>query len=154
MTPWTVAGQAPPSMGFPRQEYWSGWPPPSAGGLPDPGVEPVSPALAGRFLTTELPGKPPGLYSLKINKISLKIVVRRPEGGALTHKSLILFTQHPNRKRHTLYLWQEATLAYHHQQERFLLAWQQVCQRETGTTQPIKSHYDSNSPFPSKDFCL
>ena len=63
--PWNVARQALPSMGFLRQEYWSGLPFPSAGDLPDPGVEPTSfssPALAGRFSTTELPGKPP-LYS-------------------------------------------------------------------------------------------
>ena len=50
--------QAPLSMGFPRQEYWSGQPFPSPGDLPDPGIELVSPALAGRFFTTEPPGKP------------------------------------------------------------------------------------------------
>ena len=44
-TPWTVAYQAPPSMGFSTQEYWSGWPFPSPGDLPDPGVKPRSPAL-------------------------------------------------------------------------------------------------------------
>ena len=44
-TPWTVAYQASPSMGFPRQEYWSGLPFPSPGDLPDPGIEPWSPAL-------------------------------------------------------------------------------------------------------------
>ena len=44
-------------MGFPRQEYWSGQPFPSPGDLPDPGIEPVSPALAGRFFTAESPGK-------------------------------------------------------------------------------------------------
>ena len=44
-TPWTVAYKAPPSMEFPRQEYWSGLPFPSPGGLPDPGMEPRSPAL-------------------------------------------------------------------------------------------------------------
>ena len=52
-TPWTVALQAPLSMGFPRQEYWSGLPFPSPGDLPDPGVEPtslVSPALIGGIL--------------------------------------------------------------------------------------------------------
>ena len=59
MTPWTVARQAPLSMGFPRQEYWSGLPLPSPRDLPDPGLEPTtSPALAGRFFTTELAGKP------------------------------------------------------------------------------------------------
>ena len=51
-TPWTVARQAPLSMGFPRQEYWSGLPFPSLGDLPDPGMEPMSPALAGGFFTT------------------------------------------------------------------------------------------------------
>ena len=50
--------QAPLFMSFPRQEYWSGLPFPSPGALPDPGIEPASPALAGRFFTTELPGKP------------------------------------------------------------------------------------------------
>ena len=45
VTPWTVAYQAPLSMGFPRQEYWSGLPFPSPGDLPDPGIEPRSPAL-------------------------------------------------------------------------------------------------------------
>jgi len=44
-TPQTIACQAPPSMGFPKQEYWSGLPFPSPGDLPDPGVEPASPAL-------------------------------------------------------------------------------------------------------------
>ena len=43
-TPWTVAHQAPPSMGFSRQEYWSGVPFPSPGDLPNPGIEPGSPA--------------------------------------------------------------------------------------------------------------
>ena len=60
-TPWTVALLAPLSTGFPRQEYWSGLPFPSLGDLPDPGIEqafPASPALAGRFFTTEPPGDP------------------------------------------------------------------------------------------------
>ena len=51
--PWAVALQAPLSMGFSRQEYWSGLPFASPGDLPDPGIEPRSPALAGRFPTTE-----------------------------------------------------------------------------------------------------
>ena len=59
-SPWTVALQAPLSMGFSRQEYWSGLPFPSPGDLPDPGIEPASlasPALPGGFFTTELPRK-------------------------------------------------------------------------------------------------
>ena len=55
-TPWTVAHQAPPFMGFPRQEYWSGLPFPSPGDLPNPGIEPRSPALQADALTSELPG--------------------------------------------------------------------------------------------------
>ena len=61
VTPWTVAHQAPLSMKFSRQEYWSGLPFPSLGDLPNPGVEPtslVSPALVGRFFTTVPCGKP------------------------------------------------------------------------------------------------
>ena len=44
-------------MGFPRQEYWNGLPFPSPGDLPDPGIEPVLPTLAGEVFTIELPGK-------------------------------------------------------------------------------------------------
>ena len=57
-TPWTVARQAPLSMEFSGQEYWSGLPFPLPGDLPNPGIEPVSPALADGFFTTEPPGKP------------------------------------------------------------------------------------------------
>ena len=55
--PWTVAHQAPLSIGFSRQEYWSGLPFPSPGDLPDSRIKPTSPALAGGFFTTEPPGK-------------------------------------------------------------------------------------------------
>ena len=61
MTPLTVAHQAPLSMGFPRQEYWSGLLFPPTEDLPNPGIKPISPApptLAGRFFTTETPKKP------------------------------------------------------------------------------------------------
>ena len=57
VNPWAVAHQAPLSMGFPRQEYWSGLPFPSPGDLPDPGIEQASPALAGKLFTTMIPGK-------------------------------------------------------------------------------------------------
>ena len=50
--------QAPPSMGFSGQEYWSGLPFPTPGNLPNPGIKPTSPALAGRLFTTVPPGKP------------------------------------------------------------------------------------------------
>ena len=60
-TLWTVARQAPLSMGFPRQEHWSGLPFPPPGDLLKPEIDPgtpASPALAGRFFTTEPSGKP------------------------------------------------------------------------------------------------
>ena len=57
-TPWTANCQAPLSMGFSGQEYWRGLPFPSPGDLPNPGIEPWSPALHADFLPTELWGKP------------------------------------------------------------------------------------------------
>ena len=57
-TSWTVAHQAPLSMEFSKQEYRSGLPFPSPGDLPDPGIEPASLSLAGRFFPTEPPGNP------------------------------------------------------------------------------------------------
>ena len=57
-TPWTVAHQAPLSMGFPRQAYQSGLPFPSPGELPDSGIKPRSPALQANSLPTQLGGKP------------------------------------------------------------------------------------------------
>ena len=56
-TPWTVVYQASTSMGFSRQQYWSGLPFPSPGDLPDPGIEPRSPAMQA----DALPSEPPGL---------------------------------------------------------------------------------------------
>ena len=61
MTPWTVAFQPPLSMGFSRQEYWSGLPFPSPRDLPDPGIEPGSPALQAVSLPNELRRKPSNL---------------------------------------------------------------------------------------------
>ena len=56
-TPWTIDYQRPSSMGFYRQEYWSGLPFPSPGDLPNPGIEPGSPTLQADALTSELLGK-------------------------------------------------------------------------------------------------
>ena len=57
-TPWTAAHQAPLSLEFSRQEYWSGLPFPSPGDLPDPGIEPGSPAPQADSLPSEPPGEP------------------------------------------------------------------------------------------------
>jgi len=58
VTPWTVAHQAPQSMEFSRQEYWSRLSFPSAGDIPNPGIKPRSPALQADVLPSEPPGKP------------------------------------------------------------------------------------------------
>ena len=78
----TVARQAPLSMGFPRQEYWSGLPFPSPGDLPVPGIEPISPALASKFFTTEPPGKPllGEVKSNGENPESLKRIIKTSSG--------------------------------------------------------------------------
>ena len=68
MTPWTAAYQALLSMEFSRQEYWSGLPFPSPGDLPDPGIEPWSPALQA----DTLPFGPPGKLAI-LNKIVLSV---------------------------------------------------------------------------------
>ena len=86
MTPWAVAPQAtgyqaPLSMGFSRQEYWSGLPFPILGDLPDPGIEFKSPALAGRFFTTEPPGKP--IYGKAVGK---GLSGKGKEGNTEEHK--------------------------------------------------------------------
>ena len=76
-TLWTVAHQAPLSMGFSRQEHWSGLPLPPAGDLPNPETEhtsPESPALAERFFTTELPNPPPKCFLKNILNIPKKFL--------------------------------------------------------------------------------
>ena len=80
VTPWTVTHQYL-SMVYPRQEYWSGFPFPSPGDLPDPRIQPTSPALANGFFIIEPPGKPSvdyptkndtTIYSLVFNSCAIK----------------------------------------------------------------------------------
>ena len=68
LTQWTVACQTPLSLGFSRQEYWSGLLLPSPGDLPDPGIEPGFPALQADTLPSEPPGKPSTLQTLNLMK--------------------------------------------------------------------------------------
>ena len=78
MTPWTVAGQAPLSMEFSRQEHWSRLPFSSPGDLPNPGIEPRSPALQADSLRSETPGKPNRLLSDSLMYFSTYISVLCP----------------------------------------------------------------------------
>ena len=76
----TAARQAPLSMGFSRQEYWSELPCPPPGDLPDPGIEPMSlmsPALAGVFFTTSTPGKPPYIPTPPPKVVYLKFIFNK-----------------------------------------------------------------------------
>ena len=75
-TPWTVAYQAPPSIRFPRQEYWSVLPFPSSEDLPDPGIKPGSPALLADALPSEPPGSPIHIRPLLIKLLGLFILRR------------------------------------------------------------------------------
>ena len=72
VTPWTVAPQAPLSMGFPRQGYWSELPVPSPGDLPNPGIEPGSHKLQADSLSSEPPGEPQAVCpQLMVNIVNL-----------------------------------------------------------------------------------
>ena len=73
MIPQTVACQAPLSMGFSRQEYWSGLPFPSPEDLPDPGIEPGSPAFQADSLPFELQGRPLGFTLLFVVQLLSRI---------------------------------------------------------------------------------
>ena len=78
-TPWTAAHQAPLSMEFSRQEYWSGLPCPPPGDLPNPGAEPRSPALYVDSLPAEPPGKP---ENTGVGSLSLLQQISRPRNRA------------------------------------------------------------------------
>ena len=77
-TPWTVTQQAPLSIEFYRQKYFSVLPFPTPGGLPDPGIEPTSPMSAGRFFTTEPRGKPIHYIGL-VKKFVCEAVIEKLE---------------------------------------------------------------------------
>ena len=72
VTLWTVARQDPLSMEFSRQEYWWGWPFPSPGDLPNPGIKPRSPALQPDSLLSEPPGEPISEKSFQVNPSAIR----------------------------------------------------------------------------------
>jgi len=76
-TPWTVAHQLPPSMGFSRQEYWSGLPFLSLGDLPDPGIELRYSALQADTLPSETVGKPYIMWNARLNEAQARIKIAR-----------------------------------------------------------------------------
>ena len=107
-TLWTVVCQAPLSMGFSRQEYWSGLPFPTPGDLSNPGIKPTSPkdpALAGGLLTTEPPGKPMVFYYSSSNEL---------------HHYSYLISVHQQQKQYNVLLKKNATIA-HINENKFIL---------------------------------
>ena len=90
MTSWTVACQAPLSMGFSKQEYWSGLPCPSPGDLPNPGIEPRSPTLLADSLLAEPQGKP---KNIGVGSLSLlqRIFPNQESNQCLLHCRRILY---------------------------------------------------------------
>ena len=105
VTPWTVACQSPLSMGFPRQEYWSGLPFPPLRHLVNPGIEPASPALAGRYFTTEPCEKPVGRGSVMVYiscTVSFLLKIDKRQSSCLPlvqHKPFMTFCPQPWAQR-------------------------------------------------------
>ena len=103
--PWTVARQTPPTMGFSRLEYWSGLPFPSPGHLPDPEVEPGSPALRADSLLLSYPGRTGGLHpSLRFwsaPELGMRLVQGAPTslGRPQTLLSSFSVLRHPTSSR-------------------------------------------------------
>ena len=116
VTPWTATCQAPLSMGFPRQEYWSGLP----GDLPDPGIKSASlasPALAGRFFTSEPPGKPRHYWPLLLS--------HHPNFMAISVQSGCWVTQDHSQIHGHLQIYRPRRLEI--MDLHLLLAWLELC---------------------------
>ena len=90
--PWTVAWQAPLSMEFPKQEYWSGLPFPPPGNLPDSGIKPASPALAGRSLPLNHQGSPILIYITSKYDSRIPSYRRQMQQPSIDQCSLIFLT--------------------------------------------------------------
>ena len=96
MTPWNVASQVPLSrISQARILFPSQLPFPSPEDLPNPGVEPASPALAGKFITTEPPGKPPQVHNTVLLTIVTILYTRSPEIICLITRNLYLLNISP-----------------------------------------------------------
>ena len=100
-TPWTIALQAPPSMGFSKREYWSGLPCPPPGDLPDPGIKPRSPTLQVDSLLSELPGKPIWDYYMELKSLHALAVgaILRTKRYKETKNSSAIFKEPRTKKQ-------------------------------------------------------
>ena len=109
-TPWVVARQTPLSMGFPRQEYWSGLPCPPPWDLPDPGMEFGCPALAGGFFTLEPPGKPAMVLSTMKQERALKQERDKTSCPSPAQPPLVSKTRDDHVSRSEVSLWSQETV--------------------------------------------
>ena len=106
VSPWAVAYQAPPSMGFFRQEYWNGLPFPSPGDLPDLGIEPGSPTLQADALPAKPPGKPShSRHSIEVSSLvpSSYFISIFPVAELSSELSLLVWLRFPGRRSMTIY---------------------------------------------------
>ena len=101
MTSWTIAHQAPLSIGFPRQEYWSGLPFPSPGDLPDPEIEPRSSALQVDSLPSEPPGKLSDMMKKSNRQAKVKRIQHHQTSFTINAKGTSPDRKHKRRKRPT-----------------------------------------------------
>ena len=88
-TPWAIAYQTPPSMAFSRQEYWSGLPFPSPRDLPDPGIEPRSPALQADSLPSLPPGKPKNIGVGSLSLLQGNFLTQESNQGLLHCRGIV-----------------------------------------------------------------
>ena len=102
-TPWNVAYQTLPSMGFSRQEYWSGLSFPSPEHLPDPGIEPGSPALQADALPSEPPGKSRYVYLTQIVQYKL---MSKLETSLSSEKIILMLDKNPSKLTWHMNSWQ------------------------------------------------
>ena len=130
-TPWTVARQAPPSMGFSRQEYWSGLPP---GDLPNPGIEPRSPALQADSLSLEPRGK-----SLALLIYPACLFFKMPATSADPKFYDLQF----------YFFWKKQNILLHSEVQDLLLLDSLLCMNQ-GTTELISLSQRSPSPSHSR----
>ena len=114
VTPWTVAHQAPLSMGFSRQEYWSGLLCSSPGDLPDPGIEPeplMSPALAGRFFTNSAIRE--AQFQSQLQGITMDNIWKCIGVYPFICLCLSLYVLVPKNQQVSFYLWLRAQFKWH-----------------------------------------
>ena len=132
-TLWTVASQAPPSMGFSRQEYWSGLPFPSPGDLPNPRIEPGSPALQADSLPTELWRKPSAYNSVTL---------------LLTQDEIYRLQVFHHRLEYLFPMWHSFLCSVAQSCQTLCDPWTIPCQAPLSMRFP-RQEYSSGLPFPS-----